>query len=96
MPVLELLGVIELSNVSTSTESKRKYTRLAESTWAEIEGLWETGETTLGELEARYSVSRRALQARFAKRGIIKGANTFDGAEATEAPDVTSKICGPP
>lgn len=53
---------------------KRKYVRLDPSTWSEIEALWEGGDVTLEELETRYGVSRRALQSRFAKGGVIKGA----------------------
>jgi hypothetical protein len=37
--------------VSDKMSAKRKYVRLSESTWAEIEGLWETGDATLPDLE---------------------------------------------
>lgn len=60
--------------MSKTINTKRKYVRTDQSTWAEIEGLWETGDATLQELEARYGVSRRAIQSRFAKREIVKGA----------------------
>ena len=68
--------------VSEITPAKRKYVRLSESTWSEIEGLWEAGDATLPDLETRYSVSRRALQARFAKRKIVKGARAAQMAAA--------------
>jgi hypothetical protein len=74
--------VVMVPDVSENSPVKRKYVRLSESTWAEIEGLWETGDATLPDLEARYSVSRRALQARFAKRGIVKGAKAAQMAAA--------------
>jgi hypothetical protein len=70
--------------VSEKKLAKRKYVRVSESTWAEIEGLWETGDATLPDLEARYSVSRRALQARFAKRKIVKGAKAAQMAAAVK------------
>ena len=59
--------------MSEPSSCKRKYVRLDPSTWSEIEALWETGDTTLEELEARYAVSRRALQSHFAKRKLVKG-----------------------
>lgn len=68
--------------MSEENPVKRKYVRPSESTWAVIEGLWETGDATLSDLEARYSVSRRALQAHFAKRGIVKGAKAAQMAAA--------------
>src|SRR4051812_18111991 len=60
--------------MSEAASSKRKYVRVDPSTWSEIEALWEGGDVTLDELETRYGVSRRALQSRFAKGGVIKGA----------------------
>lgn len=53
--------------------SKRKYVRLSNETWAEIDAIWELGEGTLPELADRYGVSTRTLQAHFEKCGIVKG-----------------------
>ncbi len=64
--------------------TKRKYIRIDQSTWAEIEGLWEAGDTTLQDLEARYGVSRRTLQSHFAKRGTVKGAQAAQLAAAVK------------
>src|ERR1035441_1909733 len=55
------------------TRPKRKYNRLAPSTWAEICALWEIGDVTLPELAERYSVSTRTLQTHFAKHKVEKG-----------------------
>ncbi len=53
--------------------SKRKYTKLSSGAWAEVEGLWQSGEATLAELSETFGPSARALQNRFAKVGITKG-----------------------
>jgi len=74
---------------------KRKYVRVNQSTWAEIEGLWETGDATLQELEARYGVSRRALQSHFAKRGIVKGAQAAQLAAAVKQQVFTENLADP-
>lgn len=60
--------------MSDVTQTKRKYVRLDQSTWSEIEAHWEGGDVNLQELETRYGVSRRALQSHFSKRGLVKGA----------------------
>jgi hypothetical protein len=75
--------------------SRRKYVRLDEAVWAEIEAAWESGEVTLEELANRYDVNRRTLQAHFSKRGVEKGARAvalatvvrerLDAADAAEA-----------
>lgn len=52
---------------------RRKYVRLSEEAWAEIDALWELGEATLPELADRYGVSTRTLQAHFEKNRIVKG-----------------------
>lgn len=70
--------------MSELTTTKRKYVRIDQSTWAEIEGLWEIGDTTLLDLEARYGVSRRTLQSHFAKRGTVKGAQAAQLATAVK------------
>jgi hypothetical protein len=80
--------------VSEKSPVKRKYVRLSESTWAEIEGFWETGDATLPDLEARYSVSRRALQARFAKRGIVKGSKAAQIATAIKEEIFSENLTG--
>ncbi len=53
--------------------AKRQYVRLAPVQWAEVEAHWKSGEATLTELSERFGPSTRALQAHFAKRGIVKG-----------------------
>jgi|tagenome__1003787_1003787.scaffolds.fasta_scaffold20745450_2 hypothetical protein len=59
--------------MSEFTATKRKYVRVDPSTWSEIEALWEAGDVTLQDLEGRFGVSRRALQAHFSKRDLTKG-----------------------
>jgi hypothetical protein len=56
-----------------TTKAKRKYARLAPAVWAEIRAHWETGEPTLEDLAAQYSVTTRALQSHFAKHKSVKG-----------------------
>lgn len=68
-----------------AASSKRKYVRLDKATWAEIEALWEAGDTTLQELEERYDVSRRALQTHFSKRNLEKGSKATELAAAVKA-----------
>jgi len=53
--------------------TKRKYQRLAPSTWAKIRAEWEVGDVTLPELSDRFGVSTRTLQAHFAKHAAVKG-----------------------
>ena len=60
--------------MSDQKSAKRRYQKLTPAVWAEIEALWATGEPTLAELAHRYGVTTRALQARFSKRGLVKGA----------------------
>ncbi|PXW57727.1 hypothetical protein [Methylobacterium sp. B4] len=59
--------------VAAASPTKRPYARLGPAQWAEVEELWASGAATLAELSSRYSVSARAMQLRFAKRGIVKG-----------------------
>jgi hypothetical protein len=54
-------------------KTKRKYQRLAPSTWAKICGEWEVGDVTLAELSDRYGVNTRTLQSHFSKQGVVKG-----------------------
>lgn len=61
--------------VPAASPVKRPYARLGPAQWAEIEELWATGSATLAELSNRYGVSGRAMQMRFAKHGIVKGAS---------------------
>lgn len=55
--------------------AKRKYVALNEAEWAEVEAAWSLGGATLPELSHRFGVSERGLQARFARRGLTKGAS---------------------
>lgn len=81
--------------VSEKRSSKRKYVRPSESAWAEIEGLWETGDATLQDLEQRYGVSRRALQSHFAKRGSIKGSQAAQLVAAVKQQVFTENLADP-
>src|SRR5215213_7419818 len=65
-----------------TTPTKRKYTRLSPSRWAEIEALWQVGDLTLAELADAHGVSPRSIQDHMAKRGIIKGTKGAAFAEA--------------
>ena len=65
-----------------TTPTKRKYTRLSPSKWAEIEALWQVGDLTLSELADAHGVSPRAIQDHMSKRGIIKGSKGAEFAEA--------------
>jgi hypothetical protein len=60
--------------VPTASPMKRPYARLGPAQWVEVEELWAAGAATLAELSARYGISARALQLRFAKHKIVKGA----------------------
>lgn len=53
--------------------AKRRYVRLTEDQWAEAEAAWTSGSATLPELAHRFGATERALQARFARRGLEKG-----------------------
>lgn len=66
------------------TKSKRKYTRLSPSKWAELRGLWETGDHDLAELSHRYGVSRRAIQSHVSKHGSVKGAKAAEMAAVVQ------------
>jgi hypothetical protein len=81
--------------VPEKSSSKRKYIRLSGSAWAEIEGLWESGDATLQDLEQRYGVSRRSLQTHFAKRGIVKGAQAAQLAAAVKQQVFTENLADP-
>lgn len=80
-----------MSDVAT----KRKYLRLDNRTWAEIEGLWEGGDCSLQDLEDRFGVSRRTLQSHFAKRGSRKGSKASELAATVKA-EVLSEILADP
>lgn len=64
---------------------KRKYVRLSNEAWAEIDALWELGEATLPELADRYGVSTRTLQAHFEKNGVVKGSKGRELAREVKA-----------
>lgn len=64
--------------MSEKAAPRRKYARIDQSTWSEIEAHWETGDATLQELEARYGLSRRALQSHFSKRKLAKGSQAAE------------------
>jgi hypothetical protein len=65
-------------------KTKRKYQRLAPSTWAKICGEWEIGDATLPELADRFGVNTRTLQAHFAKHAVAKGAKAAELASAVK------------
>jgi hypothetical protein len=66
------------------TRKKRKYTRLVASKWAELRGLWETGDHGLVELSDRYGVSPRAIQSHLKKLGSVKGAKAAEMAAVVQ------------
>ncbi|GGE25488.1 hypothetical protein GCM10011390_51170 [Aureimonas endophytica] len=55
-------------------EEKRKYVKLDEQRWLQIETEYQIGDTTLEDLSARHGPSVRAIQMRFRERGIERGA----------------------
>jgi hypothetical protein len=65
-------------------KTKRKYQRLALSTWAKICGEWEIGDVTLAELSDRFGVNTRTLQAHFAKHAVVKGAKAAELASSVK------------
>lgn len=73
--------------MSNPAAGKRRYIKLPEDRWIEIEALWSAGAATLTELSQRFGVTERTLQARFARRGIEKGA-----AAAALAIEVTARV----
>lgn len=62
-------------NMSITAAPKRRYVKLPEDQWAEVEALWSAGSATLPELSRTFGVTQRTLQARFAKRSVEKGAS---------------------
>lgn len=58
--------------------------RLTPSKWAEARALWETGDTSLAELQELFSLSPRAFQSHFAKHGVVKGAKAAAMAKKIE------------
>lgn len=66
------------------THSKRKYTRLSPSEWAELGAYWESGDHTLPELSDKYGVSQRAIQSHLGKLGSIKGSKAAEMAAAVK------------
>ncbi|WP_156419939.1 hypothetical protein [Aureimonas sp. N4] len=54
----------------------RRYRRLTDQEWVEIDAAWGSGSVTLAELSESYNVAIRTLQNGFAARGITKGAPT--------------------
>jgi len=66
------------------TRKKRKYTRLAPSTWAEVRALWETGNHDLAELSDRFGVSRRSIQSHVRKHGSAKGSKAAEMAAVVQ------------
>lgn len=81
--------------MSEPITTKRKYVRIDQSTWGEIEGIWEAGDATLQELEQRYGVSRRALQSHFAKRGSVKGSQAAQLAAAVKQQVFSENLADP-
>jgi hypothetical protein len=75
-----------------TTPTKRRYTRLSPSKWAEIEALWQVGDLTLAELADAHSVAPRTIQDRMAKHGIIKGSKGAEFAEAVRERIVTLEL----
>lgn len=73
--------------MSNAAAGKRRYTKLTEAQWVEVEALWSAGAATLTDLSQRFGPTERALQARFARRGIEKGA-----AAAALAIEVTARV----
>ena len=63
---------------------KRKYRRLSKSAWAQARALWEVAKSSLEELSARFSISKRALQFHFSKHGVSKGSQAKELAAAVE------------
>lgn len=57
-------------------DEKRRYVKLSEAEWAQLEAEYSVGDSTLEELSARHGPSVRAIQMRFADRGISKGSAT--------------------
>ncbi|KAB1068554.1 hypothetical protein [Methylobacterium planeticum] len=57
----------------TAQPEKRRYIKLTEDRWAEVEALWSSGSATLPELAHRFGVTERGLQAHFSKLGLEKG-----------------------
>lgn len=54
-------------------EERRKYVKLDEQQWAQLEAEYSIGDATLEELSHRHGVSIRAIQYRLKERGISKG-----------------------
>src|SRR3954469_3947734 len=75
-----------------TTPTKRKYTRLSPSQWAEIEALWQVGDLTLAELAEAHGVSPRAIQDHMSKHGIIKGSKGAEFAEAVREKVATLEL----
>ena len=78
-----------MSEVRTT---KRKYTRLSPSTWAEVEAQWLLGNVTLTELADAHGVSPRAIQDHMAKRGLTKGSKGAEFAAAVREEIVTLEL----
>lgn len=76
-----------ITSMSNAAAGKRRYTKLSEDRWVEVEALWSAGAATLTDLSQRFGPTERALQARFARRGIEKGA-----AAAALAIEVTARV----
>jgi hypothetical protein len=64
--------------------TKRKYQRLAPTTWAKICAEWQIGDVTRSELSDRFGVNTRTLQAHFAKHAVVKGAKAAELASAVK------------
>ncbi|KTS30476.1 hypothetical protein NS228_12860 [Methylobacterium indicum] len=75
------------ATMSNAAAGTRRYVKLTEAQWVEVEALWAAGAATLTDLSQRYGITERGLQARFARRGIEKGA----GAKAL-AVEVTARV----
>lgn len=65
--------MIEAANQSKDSRSRKS---IPESTWAEAEALYATGDFNLADLEEKFGIRRETLSRRFKKRGIKKGQAT--------------------
>lgn len=66
-------------------KEKRKYVRLSGAQWAEVDALWELGDTTLPDLSNQFGVSTRTLQAHFEMNGVVKGSKAQEISQEIKA-----------
>ena len=65
----------------TTSIEKKKAVQIKPKEWAEIEILWETGNTTLRELSERFGRVEETFSRYFARKGIKKGSKAAEHAE---------------